>query len=407
MRHFTQLLAVFLVSSVTALPIMADWPQFRGVNASGLALDSNPPTTFAGETKTNIAWRVEAPGRGVGGPIIVGDQVITTSSSGMDQRRIYITSLSAKTGDVMWQQSLIARGRPFCHPTSANAAPTPASDGKLVFAFYSSNDLACVDLQGNLVWYRALAVDFPKAGNDVGMSASPIVADGVVVVQIENQGDSFVAGLEAETGELLWRKDRPKRANWSSPLAVKMADGRSIAVVQSSESLDGLDMRTGAVRWSLPMSCSSVPSSSTESGRLFVPSSGLTQIELASSDQPPKVGWNNSKLSANSASPVIYNGGVYVVNRSVLVRGDAVSGELSWQLRLPDAGTIWSSPVIAGNRLYLFTDNGRCFVVELGDKEGKIIETNELGEPVFGSPAVAGDAIFVRSDSAIWKIEKS
>lgn len=95
------------------------------------------------------------------------------------------------------------------------------------------------------------------------------------------------------------------------------------------------------------------------------------------------------------------------MNRSVLVRGDAVSGELSWQLRLPDAGTIWSSPVIAGNRLYLFTDNGRCFVVELGDKEGKIIETNELGEPVFGSPAVAGDAIFVRSDSAVWKIEKS
>jgi outer membrane protein assembly factor BamB len=325
----------------------------------------------------------------------------------MDQRRIYITSLSAKTGDVLWQQSLIARGRPFCHPTSANAAPTPASDGKLVFAFYSSNDLACVDLQGNLVWYRALAVDFPKAGNDVGMSASPIVADGVVVVQIENQGDSFVAGLEAETGELLWRKDRPKRANWSSPLAVQLADGKSIAVVQSSESLDGLDIRTGTLRWSMPMACSGIPSTSSESGRLFVPSSGLTQIELASSDQPPKKGWNNSKLSSNSASPVIYNGGVYMVNRSVLVRGDAVSGELSWQLRLPDAGTIWSSPVIAGNRLYLFTDNGRCFVVELGDKEGKIIETNELGEPVFGSPAVAGDAIFVRSDTAVWKIEKS
>ena len=96
-----------------------------------------------------------------------------------------------------------------------------------------------------------------------------------------------------------------------------------------------------------------------------------------------------------------------MVNRSGLVRGDAISGEMSWQLRLPDAGTIWSSPIVTGNRLYLFTDKGRCFVVELDTAEGKIIATNELGEPVYGSPAVLGDAIFVRSDSAVWKIEKS
>ncbi len=407
LQFWTNLIVVATVAYSSSSLAMADWPTFRGPNASSIAAKANIPTEFSAEGSKNIAWKVPMPGRGVGGAIVVDGQVITTSSSGIDQRRIFVTSVSEKDGKVLWQQQLVARGRPYCHPSSANAAPTPVTDGKRVFAFYSSNDLACLDLQGNLLWYRALAVDYPKAGNDVGMSSSPVVADGVVLVQIECQGDSFAAGLDAETGETLWRISRPTQANWASPLAAKTADGKSLFILQCGKSLEAYQPTSGKQLWATEMACSSIPSTSYDGNQLFVPSKGLTLLELGSQDQPPKQAWNNNKLGANSASPIVYKGSVYTVNRTVLVKGDALTGELKWQLRLPEAGSIWSTPVLAGKHMFVFTEDGRCFVVDLEEEGGKIVATNALGENVLGSPAISGDSMFVRSTDTLWKISRN
>ena len=382
----------------------ADWPMFRGPNAGSVSIDSKVPTKFGGEQKENVAWRTELPGRSVSGVIIVGDQAITTSSSGMDQRRLHLISVNTKDGALLWQQEFVARGRPFCHPTSANAAPTPASDGKHVFAFYSSNDLACVDLEGNLVWYRSLSTDFPKAGNDVGMSSSPIVVDGVCIVQIECQGDSFAAGLNAEDGKILWKLDRPKQANWASPTIVKMPSGEQVVVMQSSEDLLAVSPKTGKILWDMELRCSTIPSTFAAEGRLFVPAGGLTAFDLSSVGSSPSKLWDNNKLSSNACSPLVVGKSVYTISRTVLACGDLFSGESKWQTRLADAKSIWSSPVVAGNNLYVFSDDGRCFVVELGDTEGKVVSTNELGEAVLGSPAISGNAMYVRGVSSLWKI---
>jgi len=397
-------LGLVLAMSADSNLTKADWPMFRGPNAGSVAIEAKVPTKFGGETKENVVWRTELPGRSVGGAIIVGDQAITTSSSGMDQRRLHLISMNESDGSIRWQQEFVARGRPFCHPTSANAAPTPASDGKRIFAFYSSNDLACVDLQGNLVWYRSLSTDFPKAGNDVGMSSSPLVVDGVCIVQIECQGDSFAAGLNAEDGKILWKLDRPKQANWSSPTAVKLLSGEEVVVMQSSEDLLAVSPKTGKIAWEMKLRCSTIPSTMAAEGKLFVPSNGLTVFDLSSVGASPSKLWDNNKLSSNACSPLVVGKRVYTVSRTVLASGDLFSGELKWQTRLPDAKSIWSSPVVAGNKLYIFGDDGRCFVVELGDEEGKVIATNELGEAVLGSPAISGNAMYVRGVSSLWKI---
>ena len=382
----------------------ADWPQFRGPNAGSVSIDSKLPTKFGGESNENIAWQTKLPGRSVGGAIVVGDQVITTSSSGMDQRRLHLISVNDSDGTIRWQQELVARGRPFCHPTSANAAPTPTSDGKYVYALYSSNDLACVDLEGNLVWYRSLSTDFPKAGNDVGMSSSPIVVDGVCIVQVECQGDSFAAGLSTDDGRILWKMDRPKLANWASPVVVKMPIGEQVVVMQSSQNLVAISPKSGKVVWTLDLKCSSIPSSMATESQLFVPAGGLTVLDLSSSSVVPRKIWDNNKLSANACSPVVIGKRVYTISRTVLASADIFSGELKWQTRLSDAKSIWSSPVVAGNNLFIFTEEGKCLVVELGDEKGEILESNDLGESVLGSPAVSGNAMYVRSVSSLWKI---
>jgi outer membrane protein assembly factor BamB len=383
---------------------LGDWPQFRGPNASGMSNTAKLPSEFGGEENTNIAWRTKLPGRSVGGAIVVGDQVITTSSSGMDQRRLHLIGVNETDGSIRWQQVLVARGRPFCHPTSANAAPTPASDGKYIYAFYSSNDIACVSLEGELVWYRSLTTDFPKAFNDVGMSSSPVVVEGVCVVQIECQGESFVAGLDCEDGTLRWKIDRPKQANWASPVVVQTPAKTQMVVLQSREDLKAIDPKTGHAIWSIDMACSSIPSALEAGGKLLVPASGITALDLSSVGDVPSKLWDNNKLSANACSPLVFGNRIYTISRTVLASADLFSGELKWQARLADAKSIWSSPVIANNLLYIFTEEGKCLVVQLGEEKGEVIQTNDLKESVLGSPAISGNAMYVRGVSSLWKI---
>ncbi len=219
-RAVTWLAAALLACHLVGAPSRAaDWPQFRGADSNSVSGDAQPPTEWS-ETK-NVAWKVELPGRGPSSPIVIGDRVVVTASSGVKQDRLHVLCFSAADGHRVWERQFWATGRTLSHPSSANAAPTPASDGHLIFAFYSSNDLACLDLDGNLQWFRGLAYDFPHAGNDVGMSSSPVVVGDVVVAQVECQGDSFAVGIDKATGETRWRVDRPHEASWASPVVVR------------------------------------------------------------------------------------------------------------------------------------------------------------------------------------------
>jgi outer membrane protein assembly factor BamB len=383
----------------------ADWPQFRGANSNAVDFNADLPIEFDGESGKNIAWKVSIPGRSVGGAIVVGNQVITTASVGMDERRVRLLSYDSATGGQNWVQEFVARGRPYCHPTSANAAPTPTSDGKRVYAFYSSNDLACVDLDGNLIWYRSLTSDFVKAFNDTGMSSSPIVIDGVCVVQIECQGESFVAGLDSESGVLLWRKDRPRKANWSSPVSYKTPDGKSVIVIHSGSDLVGLDPKSGDQVWMKPLACSVVPSSVAVENRLYVPSRGLVAFDLSSSGGEPSELWKSSRIGVESASPVVVKDRVYTIKGPAVYSGDIYTGEVKWQARVAE-GSVWSSPVVAQDRMYLFSLDGKCTVTQLGENEGVRLALNELGEDVLGTPAIVGNAMYVRGVSSLWKIAK-
>ena len=161
-----------------------DWTSFLGPGAASVA-DAVLPKVI--DDDANVAWKIPMPGKGASSPIVVGDNVIVTCSGGLgdNQDEIMVVCVDKKSGKQKWEQKFWATGRCFCHPLSANAAPTPTTDGERIFAFYSSNDIACLDMDGNLLWYRGLAADHPKAGNDVGMSSSPVVVDGVVICQVE------------------------------------------------------------------------------------------------------------------------------------------------------------------------------------------------------------------------------
>jgi outer membrane protein assembly factor BamB len=390
-----------------ALPALtgADWLQFRGNQHNSIA-DANPPTSWDVESGKNIAWTADLPGRGPSSPIVVQDRVIVTASDGVRQDKLYVLAFDAQTGKELWRRRFWATGRTLCNPESAVAAPTPASDGERIFAFYSSNDLACLDVDGNLLWYRGLAYDYPQAGNDVGMSSSPVVAGETVVVQIESQGDSFAAGLDVQTGLERWRVQRAQRANWSSPVAFESATGWQV-LLQSVEKLTAFDALTGKQLWDYKLASSEITSTVVAAGKLFAPANGVTALELSENSSAPKLLWDANKITTSGSTPVVYDGCVYALNRAgVLTCADAKTGDVLYQLRLK--GPVWATPVIAAGRLYMVSSAGEARVVELGHPaagdKGQVVFATEFGERIQGTPAVSGNALFIRSDKHLWKI---
>ena len=391
--HYFLIVTFLALMSSTA---NADWRQFRGNDANGVA-EGKAPTSFE-----NQAWKVKLPGRGLSGPIVVGDKVVLTASSGFRQDKLHVLCFDAKSGKKLWERKFWATGRTQCHPKMCVATPQPVSDGKRIFAFYSSNDLACLDLNGNLLWYRGLTHDFPNASNSLGMASSPVVVGDTLVVQVESDAYSFATGIDVTNGKSRWKKSRPQRANWSSPTLLPQKNGKKLVLLQSSAGLSAIEPHSGKEVWNYSEGASTIPSSTVAGGLVFVPSHGLTALRPVEGSPVPELLWQESKLSPSVASPLAYQGKVFTLNRAgVVTAADQKTGKRVWpKLRLP--GPFGSTPIAAAGHLYFFNEKGQGMIVDVR-KRGKIVAKTDLGETIMATPAISGGALYVRSDGHLWK----
>jgi outer membrane protein assembly factor BamB len=386
--------------------VRADWLAFRG-DGTSTAPSERPPVKWNVESGENVGWKIPLAGKGVSGPIVVGDNVILTASSGPRESRLHVSCFDSTTGNERWTRQFWATGSTLCNPMTAVACNTPASDGQLVFAQFSSNDLVCLDLAGNLVWFRGLNFDYPAARNDTGMAASPAVIGDTVVVQIECQGDSFAAGLNKFTGQDRWRIPRAPKPNWSSPVVLR-GDGKKaagdIVLLQSADELTAHEPATGKLLWKLDSGGDAITSSVAADDLLFVPTNGIRAVRIPRESAAAETAWTAPRLGFGAASPVLHEDRIYTVNRAgVLNCGSTADGKLLWQLRLK--GAFWATPVLAGEHLYLVNQDGLVHVVKLhGDKQGELVAENDLGEKVLASPALSGNAIYYRTEKHLWKI---
>ncbi len=416
------LVLLFVPFTFFGSPLSADdWSGFLGPGAASVAAEAVLPKKI--DETSHVAWKVALPAKGASSPIVIGDNVVVTCSGGLGDKQdeLMVVCLDKNSGDVKWEQNFWATGRCLCHPLSANAAPTPATDGERIFAFYSSNDIACLDLDGNLLWYRGLAADRPKAGNDVGMSSSPVVIDGVVVVQVENQGDSFATGLDARTGKTVWAQDRNKKAVYATPLPVATREGKTLVLLQSADKIDVLDPKTGEVKFQQEGRVSTVSSACVVDDTIFAPMDGTSTFTVASDGKiEPK--WNQAKIRAGSPSYQVNGDSIFTCNSGGILKiWDRETGEKKKEARIE--GSYWSTPVIADGHMYCFGQDGVFRLVDLHlGKEDKpevvqkfkfVVPTEDgseeepKGEVFLGSPAVSGNAMYVRSDKFLWKFEES
>jgi outer membrane protein assembly factor BamB len=389
-----------------AASLAGDWPQFRGPDSMGIAADATIPRT------PKIEWSVPLPGRGLASPIVVGGKVFITCSSGTKQERLHLICLQLSDGSKVWERQLRATGRTMSHPKTAVAANTPCSDGTRIFALWSSNDLAAFDMDGNLLWLRGLTVDYPNVSNSLGMASSPIVIGDTLVTVVENDSESYALGVDTKTGRNLWKLERPKSANWTSPLPWK-ADAKSpgVALLQSSKGLLAVDVVSGSRLWEYTEGASSSSSSVVAGNVVFVPSNGVTALEPKPNNFEAPQLWRSKQINPATISPVVLGVRLFSMNNAgVLTAADIKTGDVSWKLRL--TGPFSGSPVGAGSTLLAVNEKGLVQVVDVAAPEGAIVGTLQLPlkaetkELTLCTPALTGERVLVRTDSTLWLLGK-
>jgi outer membrane protein assembly factor BamB len=178
-------------------------------------------------------------------------------------------------------------------------------------------------------------------------------------------------------------------------------------LLQGPSGLSAHDAYTGRELWKHGEDCAGISSSTVIGETVFVPSGGLTALRHDGDGKPPAVLWKQNKLGATACSPIVHDDRVYTINRTILVCGDAKTGDVLWQLRLA-SGQYWATPILTGDYLYVISYEGQAQVVKLprGADKPEVVGKSSFGEQILGTPAVADGAMFVRSDGHLWKISR-
>src|SRR5205814_9913820 len=186
-------------------------------------------------------WKVPLRGAGVSAPVVWGDRVFLTSSDGRLNDRLHLLCYHRADGRLLWEARFFGSSAPEGQfPPGGMAVPTPATDGRRVFALFGTGDLVCVDVEGRPLWLRSLAQEYGPFRNRWGMASSPLLADGLLVVQVDHWGASYLLGVDAATGANRWKTRRDTGVGWSSPLAVRVG-GKTQVVAVGNYTVKGYD----------------------------------------------------------------------------------------------------------------------------------------------------------------------
>jgi outer membrane protein assembly factor BamB len=335
-----------------------------------------------------------------------------------------IYALDKRTGKILWDR-IAHQGEPVDkrHIKSTYANSTPATDGRIVVAWFGSQGVHGYDVNGRFLWKVDLgrldlgAYDIPTY--EWGPASSPIIWNGLVILQCDTQDVSFILALDGDTGKTVWKTERGEIPSWGTPTVATTSAG-PVLVANASNYIRGYDPRTGKELWRLgrsskitaPPPIFTVDFFVVVSGRaperpIFVVKAGargdLTLAEGKTSSEA--VAWSRTGRGSYMPTPLVYNGILYVLaNNGLLDAYDVRTGEEIYRQRLSLVGSGYSaSPVAADGKLYLSNEDGEMLVISAG-REFKHIATNSMGEMLMATPALSDGVMYVRSSASLFAI---
>jgi outer membrane protein assembly factor BamB len=371
-----------------------DWPRWRGPDGSGVSAETRLPERWT--SKDNIAWSVVVPGEGASSPVARGDDVFLTSAFEGGARRT-LWCLDRRTGATRWSLETPDPNPERASALTGHAAPTPAADAARVVAFFGNAGVVCAGPSGEALWRRSLG----EFSSELGIASSPVLYQDLVLLVCDHDGASFLAALDAKTGEIRWKTARPGlERSWSTPI---LAAGE--LVVNAQDELRGYDPGTGAALWRVRgMSGWVTPSPVFGKGMIFA-TSGKDGPTLAvrpggRGDVAPV--WREARGGPYVCSPLLYGELLYVVDEAGrLVARDAATGEAAWRARLK--GKFSASPVAGDGKVYLTNEEGTTFVLRAG-RTFDLLAENPLGEEILASAAIARRSIFLRTRGRLYRV---
>ena len=397
----------------------ADWPQFRGPDGQGHSASTNVPLTWS-ETE-NITWKVPLAGLGWSSPSIAGDQIwITTALD--DGHSLRAVALDRATGKTLYDVEVFHLEAPGpIHALNSHASPTPVVEGDRVYVHFGAHGTACLSTAGQVIW-KTHAL---KYNHQHGPGGSPVIWNDLLIVNCDGTDVQYVVALDKATGAVRWKRDRrhTSEARRTGKLEVPMAyttpllidvDGRPQLISLGSDAVVAHDPENGEELWWFGFSgYSNVSRPVYDRERLFFASGfgkpvfyavGIRgQGDLTETNEI----WNVNKASVVplDVSPLVVGDELYTIADSgIAVCYDAATGKPHWQQRL--ASKFWASPVAAEGRIYCLDESGTTTVLAAG-KEFKVLATNKLDGRAQASPAMVDGVIFLRTDTHLYRIEKS
>ena len=426
-------LAVLCTAVAPATSASDNWPSFRGHAADGNGTGS-PPVTWNVETGENVLFRVAVPGLGHSSPVIWGDRLFLTSSVpegeeaslkvglygdiapvvGEPPQRFQVLAYDKRSGELLWQRTAF-EGTPAVkrHTKASHTNSTPATDGNVLVAFFGSEGLHAFDLDGKPLWSRRFGLldsgYYMVKTAQWGFASSPLVHEGRVIIQVDVQGDSFLASLDAATGEDVWRIDRDEIPTWSSPAVFPRGNGGRQVVVNGYKHIGGYDFDTGDELWRLegggdipvptPIRAGEGPILITSAHGRMRPIYAIDpDAEGGIDPNHDAMAWFHERLGNYMQTPIVVGDLAYFgFDNGVVTVVDWKSGERVGQRRLGrGASGFTASPVAAGGRIYFSSEDGDVYVIEPGDELNELA-VNELGETLMATPAISDGVIYFRA----------
>jgi outer membrane protein assembly factor BamB len=409
----------FLVLAAPAADTSADsWPEFRGPTGQGLVAAAKLPTEWGPDK--NVAWKQEIPGKGWSSPVILNGRIYLTTAvpvegSTTNDQSLRALCLSAKTGKVVWDVEVLKQDgskAPSIQSKNSHASPTPIVDAqaKRLYVHFGHMGTACLDLDGNVQWRQTDLHYAPVHGN----GGSPVLADGLVVFSIDGSDKQCVVALDAANGKVKWKTDRHckalKKFSFSTPLVIDV-DGKKQVVSPGSNMVCAYDLKSGEEVWRVTYDGYSVtPRPVYAHGMVYVCTGFNTPTLLAIKPDgtgdvtKTHVAWSARKNVPHTPSLLASGEELYMVSDGGFASClDAKTGEVHWRERL--GGAFSASPILADGKIYFLSEDGVGHVIKAGTKFERIAK-NDLKERALASYAAVDGALFIRTETKLYRIEK-
>ena len=421
------------------------WTAYRGKLSSGVLDNANLPESFDINKMINVRWKTEIPGLGLSSPVVWDNKIFITSAisqadrggfkpgiygdvspvkdSSIHEWKVYC--IDKYSGKMIWEKTSY-KGIPKMkrHPKSTHANTSVATDGKYVVAFFGSEGLFCYDMNGNLLWKKNFgllkSVFFMVKTAEWEFASSPIIYNGILIIQCDVLENSFVAAYDVKTGKELWKTQRDEYPGWCTP-TIYTNDGKSYVALNGYKNRSGYDLQTGKEVWKMSGGGDiQIPTPIVGNDMIYfnsahgpsspiiaVKTNAVGDITLKGAETSNEyIKWSLPRGGSYMHTLLLYKNHLYNVNwNGALICLDPLTGKEIYNTKLGKAKSFIASPVASDGKIYIVDEEGTVYIVQDGD-EFKLLAEIPMNDICMTAPAIADGIIIFRTQKYLIGVGK-